>query len=482
MTGQMAPPTFRILEPGRNCWRIVPASRVTFLIDGAAYFEALASALRRAERRVVILGWDFDAGMRLDPDEPASELAQVLPEIIAQKPELHLYILIWDIAPLFGPSRFFASWKLQGWLKHPRVHFRYDGGYPAGGALHEKIVCVDDVLAFAGGIDLTIERWDCPEHRGEEPRRSEPRGNLYPPLHDVQIALEGPAGAAIAELARERWTRATGEELAPVDGPGDCWPHGLAPDLAGKPVAIARTLPGAGGTARVTEVAALNRAALHAASRSIYIETQYFSNAALAEILAQHLERAEGPEIVLLIWRKAEGWIERYVMGANRDRLLRRLAAADRHGRLRAYRLVVPEDPETEIGLHSKLMLVDDSFVRIGSSNLNHRSEGLDTECDVAIEATDEETAAAIAGLRHRLLAEHLGRSPDEVAAAVRTHGLIGGIERLHGPRSRLHAYALDHESGPQTPFPGTAVLDPDEPVDLEYLRRHLWDGEWRKP
>lgn len=479
---QEAPTTLRVLEPGRTCWRIVPARRAAFLIDGAAYFAALGAALRRAERRIVILGWDFDAGMRLDPEDPASKLSQILPDLVAQKPELHIYILIWDIAPLFGPSRFFASWKSAGWLKHPRVHFRYDGGYPAGGTLHEKVVCVDDVVAFAGGIDLTIERWDTPEHRAEDPRRRDPRGNAYPPLHDVQIALEGPAAAAVAELARERWSRATGEMPDPLEGSGDCWPEGLTPDLMDQPVGIVRTLPGAGGTPRVTEVAALNRAALQAAERSIYIETQYFSNSALADILAAHLERADGPEIVLLIWRKAEGWIERYVMGANRERLLRRLAGADRHGRLRAYLLAAPEDPETEIGLHSKLVMVDDVFVRIGSSNLNHRSEGLDTECDIAIEATNEGTARAIAGLRDRLLAEHLGRRPDEVAAAVRAYGLIGGIEHLHGPQSRLRAYALDEESGPKKPFPGTAVLDPDEPVDLEYLRRHLWEGEWRKP
>ena len=101
------------------------------------------------------------------------------------------------------------------------------------------------------------------------------------------------------------------------------------------------------------------------------------------------LERADGPEVVILVWQHAIGWLERFAIGSNRGRLLRRLAAADRHGRLRAYRLAASDDPEREINRHAKLIIVDDAFVRIGSSNLNHRSLGLDTECDLALEASD---------------------------------------------------------------------------------------------
>ena len=473
---------FRILQEGRNCWRIVPARRVAFLIDGAAYFDALAAALCRAERRVIILSWDFDAGMRLDAEDPETELRRILPELIARRPELHVYILVWDVAPYFGPSRLFAEWKSEGWLKHPRIHFRYDGRHPTGGTLHEKVVCVDDGLAFVGGIDLTVERWDTSEHLPDDPRRIDPKGHPYPPVHDLQVAVEGPAAAAVTELALERWALATDESLTPPDPSHACWPEHLTPDLMDRPVAIARTRPGSDAEPRITEVMELNRSALGGARRSIYLETQYFSNGEIADILARHLEPPHGPEIVLVIWRETAGLIERYVMGSNRERLLRRLAKADRHGRLRAYYLAVPDGSNQEIGLHAKLVIVDDAFVRVGSSNLNHRSQGLDSECDVAIEATDEATAQAIEGLRARLLAEHLGRPPDEVRAAVAAHGLIGAIERLHGPASRLRAFEIDHESGSTLPFPGTTVLDPDEPLNLDYLRRHLRDGRWRRP
>jgi hypothetical protein len=60
-----------------------------------------------------------------------------------------------------------------------------------------------------------------------------------------------------------------------------------------------------------------------------------------------------------------------------RARRLRRLREADRHGRLRAY---YPEQAglgEQCIKLHSKLMIVDDRLLRVGSANLNNRSFGV---------------------------------------------------------------------------------------------------------
>ena len=74
-------------------------------------------------------------------------------------------------------------------------------------------------------------------------------------------------------------------------------------------------------------------------------------------------------------------------MDAPRDMLVARLRAADRHGRFRAYA------PRTAGGrtiiVHSKVAIIDDRLLRVGSANLNNRSGGYDTECDLAIEAPD---------------------------------------------------------------------------------------------
>jgi hypothetical protein len=60
-----------IFAEGKNCWRIAPADRAAFLIDGASYFAAFVSAVKRAKRSVLIVGWDFDSRIQLKHgDEP----------------------------------------------------------------------------------------------------------------------------------------------------------------------------------------------------------------------------------------------------------------------------------------------------------------------------------------------------------------------------------------------------------------------------
>jgi phosphatidylserine/phosphatidylglycerophosphate/cardiolipin synthase-like enzyme len=106
--------------------------------------------------------------------------------------------------------------------------------------------------------------------------------------------------------------------------------------------------------------------------------------------------------------------------------------------------------------------------------NLNHRSLGYDSECDLAIEAADEATRSRIAAVRNRVLAEHLMRPQEEIARAIAEAGLIAAIERLNQGGGRFQPYRIEPDAGPKEPFPGTGLLDPAEPLDLDYLRRWL--------
>jgi phospholipase D1/2 len=126
------------------------------------------------------------------------------------------------------------------------------------------------------------------------------------------------------------------------------------------------------------------------------------------------LRKADGPEILVIVTRESHGFLEKLMMGHNRNRLIRRLKRADRYGRLRVFFAAVSDGNggEQEIIVHSKLIIVDDQFVRVGSSNLNNRSEGLDTEADLAIETSDPAGRRAIAALRNELIAEHLDAQP----------------------------------------------------------------------
>jgi phosphatidylserine/phosphatidylglycerophosphate/cardiolipin synthase-like enzyme/uncharacterized membrane protein YdjX (TVP38/TMEM64 family) len=479
----------QVLCEGKNCWRIVPADRVAFLIDGAAYFAAFKSAVERAQRSVLIVGWDFDSRIHLqhdaEPQNGEEQLRHFLKGVISRRKDLHIHILIWDFAVIYALDReLFPVIKLD-WQVPRRLHFRLDGDHPVGASHHQKIVVVDDAVAFVGGIDLAKSRWDTPEHIAKDPRRVDPLGRSYPPRHDVQMAVDGPAAAALGDLVRERWHRATGDRLKPPQRKqSDPWPPELSADMEKVRVGIVRTESAHEEREEIREVESLYCDAIAAARRYIYVENQYFTSEKIAEALAARLEEETGPEVVLVLPRRCPGWLEESTMGALRSLFLKRLRERDLHERLRAYYPIVPQLGEEHVIVHAKLMVVDDRLVRVGSANISNRSMGLDSECDLAIEASGEDRSEkAIANFRNRLVAEHLGVSADVVADKLSTRqSLIEVIDELGNSERTLVSIEVEEPEWSEKVLPASAVFDPERPVSPEKLIEEFVPEEVRKP
>jgi phosphatidylserine/phosphatidylglycerophosphate/cardiolipin synthase-like enzyme/uncharacterized membrane protein YdjX (TVP38/TMEM64 family) len=468
-----------ILREGETCWRLPRAERVAFLVDADAYFTALRQAALRAQRSVLILGWDVDSRVRLVAEDPPADgfpptLLEFLNAVLAARPELHVHVLAWDFSMIYTFEReMLPSYKF-GWRGHRRLHFTLDGDHPQWASHHQKVVVVDDRVAFAGGLDLTIRRWDTPEHAGHDSRRVDPRGQPYAPMHDVQMMVDGEAAAALGALCRERWERATGEALpAPPASVGDPWPS-VTPDLGPVRVGIARTSADQDRGPLVQEVLAVTLEAIAGARRTIFIENQFLTSGAVGEALARRLEAPDAPEVVLILPRIESGWLEQVSMGILRARVLARLRLADRHGRLHVLHPVAPGLERRCFNVHSKVLVVDDRLLKIGSANMSNRSMGLDTECDLVLEADDgpegQTTAQAIARFRTRLLAEHLGVAPELVAERAAERGVGGAVASLRGgPRS------LEPLAEAAAPMVNLAVLDglvcdPERPAGVEKL------------
>ena len=435
---------------GKNCWQKAPARRVSFVIDGADYFAALRAALLRAQRQVWLIGWEMHSQIRLLGEEAVDgrprELAPFLASLAEERPELRIYLLCWDAPLVYGYDR--EASPTRRWRVHPRLAFHLDGNHPIGASHHQKIAVIDDAVAFVGGLDLTVKRWDTKEHLAEDPKRIGPDGKPYSPFHDVMIAVDETAARRLGDLARERWYRATGERIGASPGTSDTWPPNLEPDVWDAPsVVIARSEPAWDGREAVNEVGALYDDSIASARRSIYIENQYFTCGRICERLAARLEEPDGPEVVIVAPCACSGWLEEATMGLQRAQMIEHLRKADRFGRFRIYYPVIP-GLEGRFSVHSKVMIVDDRSARVGSSNLANRSMTLDTECDVAIESVGEpRIEKAIASFQNRLLAEHLGTEPETVGDAISRHdgSLIRAIESLRGNPRRLDP--LDGES-----------------------------------
>ncbi|MDX1431115.1 MAG: VTT domain-containing protein [Gammaproteobacteria bacterium] len=466
----------RILRTGHNCWRRERASRVAFLVDADAYFSALREALLGAREQVLILGWDVDGRLQLSrgetdaDDETPRALRELLNHITAAQPQLHVHVLLWDFAFLYVLEREPLPSINLNYRTGERVHVSLDSSAPVGASRHEKVVVIDDRVAFCGGIDLADQRWDTPQHALDDMRRVTSGGTPYPPFHDVQAAVEGDAAAALGVHCRRRIALATGEELDEPSRRSDPWPDNLRADAEDVKVAISRTLPGNDGE-HVGEVERLYLDAIAAAKDHVYIENQYFTSPAIAAAMAERLQAKEGPELVLVMPYRCSGWLEQSTMGVMRDRLLRDLTEQDDHGRLGMFVPVLDDDSAHKLHVHAKLFVVDDRLLSIGSANLTRRSFGVDSECNLAIEADEGETEVgrSIRGFCNRLLAEHLGVDPAAVDDSRRETGsLLATIEALgEGPR-RLVALRPSVEERPVTATVAAALGDPSRPIDAE--------------
>ena len=467
-----------ILRARENCREIATADRAAVLIDGAEYFARLEDMLRRTKRSIIIIGWDFDGRIRLRQDQSPEEsppIGALLRSLVEEKPDLTVRVLIWSASILHAPGDTREMLFGAEWQNHPRINVKLDTRHPIYAAHHQKIVVIDGCVAFVGGIDLTVGRWDTPEHRLDDPNRVGPDGKAYEPVHDIQMAVDGAAARAVCRVAEERWKAATGENLdiGPCEDPG-LWPADLEPEFSNVPVAIARTLPSLGRKHSVTESARVTLAAIEAARDSIYIEAQYLTSGTIGKALARQLEKPDGPEVIILMAHESRGLLERWVMGTNRDRLIRRLVRSDHHGRLRVeYPCMEGRDGPQQVLIHAKLLIVDDRFVKVGSSNLNNRSIGLDTELDLAIEANSETQRRAIAKLRDRLLGEHLATPADVVGRTVEEEGSLGAaIDRLNVNTRCLKPFEAIDDDGPVHPVFATRLLDPKKRL---FKRRWLW-------
>ena len=479
------PPRPSILEPGRNAWRVARAPRAALLSDGATYFGALREAMLAAEHSIHIVGWDIDSRTRLVGENPPAdglpeELGAFITALVTRRPGLSVKLLLWDYSVLYALERQLLPAISLRWGVPEGVELCLDDETPFGASHHQKVVVIDGLLAFSGGLDLTIRRWDRNAHDPADPGRADPAGKPYPPFHDVQMMVDGEAAAALAELVADRWARAC-EECMPLAAPPtsdrDPWPRSVAPDLRDVTLAIARTQPKHDGAPEVREVEALYLDMIGAAERSIYIENQFLTCGRIARALIRRMKERPALEALIVAPRTHQTWLEHRTMLAGRIRFMRALRRAGVGNRVR---LVFPHvargGAESEVMVHSKVMVVDDRLLRVASSNLCNRSMGTDTECDLMVEAADEPQREGVAAVRNRLIAEHTGVAPEEVAARFGATGSI--LAAVKGLSRNGHSLrdVEDGDAPARSLLPGIErAADPRRPIESgEFLADYL--------
>ncbi|MBV8480530.1 MAG: phosphatidylserine/phosphatidylglycerophosphate/cardiolipin synthase family protein [Actinobacteria bacterium] len=383
----------RALDPPAGGWAdggSFPAragNEVELLVDGAEAFPRVAADVRAAQSHVHVAGWFFTPGLLLGPDGPT--VGELLADAAERVP---VRVLAWAGAPLplFHPDRAEVRAMRDALVRGTRIEMAVDPKERPMHCHHEKLVLVDDRVAYVGGIDLTTyagDRFDDGRHAA--------RGDIG--WHDAAMRIEGPVVADVAEHFRLRWRAVAGDVERPV----------VSGAAGGRTVQLVRTVPErvypALERGEFTILESYLRA-LRSAERLVYIESQFLWSSEVVAVLAEKLRnppRDEFRVVVVLPSKPNNGGEDtRGQIGVLVDA---DVECGDGTSRFLACTLYQPGRGGVRVYVHAKIAIVDDHWLTIGSANLNEHSLFNDTEVNVVLD--DAELARAA---RLRLWSEHL--------------------------------------------------------------------------
>ena len=372
-----------------------PGCRVELLADGSEALARIADAIRSARSHVHLAGWHFDHSFRLEKEGPT------LRELLADAADgVAVRVLAWAGAPLplFHPARREVQQACEELAGGTRISMALDARERPFHCHHEKLVVVDDEVAFVGGIDLTGFGGDRLDSSGH-PRRD---GLGW---HDTAVRLEG---SIVADAARHfimRWHAVTGSGLREPEAPAQS---------GGVEAQLVRTVP-----ARVYEpcrdgewsILESYLRAVRAAERLVYLESQFLWSPEITFELAGKLRRPPSDDFRVIAVLPAHP-----NNGADDSRgQVGLLIDADNESgddttRFLACTLFQPGPGGHPVYVHSKAAVIDDAWFTVGSANLNEHSLFNDTEVNVVVR--DEALAREA---RLRLWEEHLERPRGEI-------------------------------------------------------------------
>jgi phosphatidylserine/phosphatidylglycerophosphate/cardiolipin synthase-like enzyme len=364
------------------------------LIDGEEVLPAIEQAIRSARSHVHISGWSVTPDFALTRGEKPVIVRELLADV---SQGVDVRVILWAGAPVpvMRPDRRDVRRDRAELTAGSRVKVALDAREHLVHCHHEKLVVVDDELAFVGGLDLTDrdgDRYDLRSHPD--------RWRLG--WHDLAFRIRGPLVADVAQHLAARWTAVTGERV----------PRAQTPNQAGEVEAqFVRTVPegvypfAPRGDFRILES---YLRAFRSAQRLVYIENQFLWAPEVVTVLAAKLRRPPTDDFrvaIVLPSRANQGRDDTYGQ-------LQVLADADGGaGRFTAGTISAVSDGQTaRVFVHAKTAIVDDRWLTIGSANLNARGLYNDTEANVVTH--DRDLARQT---RLRLWAEHLERPVSEI-------------------------------------------------------------------
>jgi phosphatidylserine/phosphatidylglycerophosphate/cardiolipin synthase-like enzyme len=441
-------------------------NQVDLLIDGKDTFAAMNAAFTSTGQgdHIYVTAWDLVRTIHLLGATHGDDVQTIFGNARQRGTDVRIL--------LFYTNALNRTHDISEWESYPWAHIFVDNKTRGvSGSQHQKTAAVrtrQGLVSFAGGIDLTTDRWDTPQHRFRDPDAEYEPGDEKP-WHDVHTRIRGPAAADIETNFRQRWNDRH-------DPPDRVPAHPAPPPLPDGPhiVQTLRTFPEHASAVSVPwrydfaphgefGLRRAYRKAIDTARDFIFMEDQYFISDEISTSLADAMRRSSHLQVILVTAPEPDTFPPAFSLHQNQ--FVDRMRGVDPK-RVAIYHLVNASG--TGIYCHAKVCVVDDIWAIVGSCNMSRRSLTNDPEISVAVldETIEHNRRKFARDLRIALWAEHLGLTPAELPLIDDpVAGFAEWAKRAGTPGSpKAPAQAIRH--GPLTPASDNPLwnseIDPD--------------------
>lgn len=341
---------YRVTSPlrasSRDLLRVIQATcqaslhqqnRVEIITGGAHFYPAMRDTILSAQHSVNVEAYIFE------PGDAGNLLIDALVERARAGVEVRVVFDAIGSKGMLGSS--LGQLRDAGCHVHFYQPLTWHGLHRVNNRTHRELLVVDGRIAFTGGAGVS-DRW----YKG--------RGGMLP-WRDTMARIEGPIVGALQGVFAENWLECCGEILTSPRH----WPE---PARAGSVMAM---LVKSSPSDRATVSRVVFQMLIEGAASDVDICTPYFlPDRALRRVLVGTASRGVRVRVI--------------VPGRITDQRLVRLASRRMYGELLAAGVRIHEYRPAMI--HAKVLIVDDAWAVIGTTNIDNRSFEHNDEVNVA--------------------------------------------------------------------------------------------------
>lgn len=415
------------------------ASKISFTVDGDLTFRTMYKKMDAAEQSICISNYDLYSELPLIRESSVdlsngkgrvmsqTKSSQTLLDLLLRKASrgVRIKILIWQprliIRILPGAKKRGMDGRMDG-IKilskkikdlglQNQLTIRLDKTSPSKtGGHHEKIMIIDNKIGFCGGFDLSQGKWDTSNHEYS----NDLRDKNSEPWHDLHGIIEGPVISDLTYHFEQRWNYSLSGNVNSIHDVKFPYIQNTKTNGSHQIIAL-RTWKKVN---HISDILRWYSSMFRSAKNGIYIENQFaFQYGPIAQLLVRRLKQQDQLKVIIVLpfQPNLPGFARSIITKISINDILRNLNVLQKTfpDRVKIYSLLSQDHHRghrlKQVYVHSKLLIVDDKWITIGSANMDKNGFRDSTEFNLGISS-----CGLAKELRVKLWSEHLGMHSED--------------------------------------------------------------------